>query len=701
MEDKHDLLFELGTEELPPKSLGRLSDALRDNVTVLLEQNNLGFDAIRAFATPRRLALLVSRLVATQPDTFRARKGPAVSAAFDSEGSPTRAAQGFARSCGTTVDQLDREITDKGEWLFFREEVQGTRCETLIPAIVNESLVRLPIARRMRWGSGTTEFVRPVHWSVLLYGSQVISVNILGTTSANLTYGHRFHAPGEIQIEKPCEYAELLYERGKVIVDFETRRESILGQVNQAANDRGAIPLIDDELLDEITSLVEWPVAVTGSFETRFLELPPEVLITTMQTNQKYFPLTAESGELYPVFITVSNIESSHPDSVRNGNERVIRPRLADAEFFWNQDRKTSLESRLLRLEDIIFQNKLGTLADKSNRVMKLVELIAGQLNVEAKSAVRAAKLAKADLLTDMVVEFPSLQGTMGRYYATADGENEEVAKAIEEQYFPKRSGGILPETTAGQILSVAEKLDSLVGIFSVGMIPTGDKDPYALRRSALGMLRILIEKQLDLDISRLMAFAIDLLPEPVRNDHSHAELSSFMNDRLRGYCLERDFKSDEFDAVLAVKPTRPLDFEKRLKAVADFRSLAAAESLAAANKRIRNILRKSGLEVVQDVDPKQFSGGEENNLFRVMRAAAEAIEPMLEQDDYTAALTRLSKLRGTVDDFFEKVMVMVEDPVVRNNRLALLSKIQSLFLRIADISKLQSLRTNDIKQPD
>ncbi|MGH8549562.1 MAG: glycine--tRNA ligase subunit beta [Methylococcales bacterium] len=690
VDNQHDLLFELGTEELPPKSLLGLRDALRENLAGLLRHNNLRFDGIRAFATPRRLAALVSGLAAAQPDTFRERKGPALSAAFDSDGQPTQAARGFARSCGVTVDELVREVSDQGEWLFFREAVRGALTETLIPGIVNESLARLPIAKRMRWGAGSIEFVRPVHWSVLMYGSEVITADILGTTSGNITYGHRFHAPDPIRIRKPSEYAELLHRHGWAIADFETRRESIRSQVEESARALGAVALIDDELLDEITSLVEWPVAVSGSFDPRFLELPSEVLISTMQANQKYFPLTTGSGEIYPAFITVSNLESSRPDSVRKGNERVIRPRLADAEFFWNQDRKSTLESRLPSLKDIIFQKQLGSLYDKSVRVLKLAETIANRLNADPQTAIRAAMLAKADLLSEMVGEFPSLQGIMGRYYAESDGESIEVARAIEEQYLPKHAGGALPETQAGQILSVAEKLDSLVGIFSAGIIPSGDRDPYALRRAALGVLRILIEKKLDLDILDIVEFASNLLPEAIRNERAGSEVSTFIVERMRGYCLERGFKADEFEAVLAVKPSRPLDFEKRLIAVAGFRSLAAAESLASANKRIRNILRKSDTEIAGTVDPERFAGGEERNLFEAMTAAADAIAPLLERDDYTGALTRLSELRESVDNFFDKVMVMVEDPMVRNNRLALLAGIQSMFLRIADISKLQ-----------
>ncbi|MGR9107053.1 MAG: glycine--tRNA ligase subunit beta, partial [Gammaproteobacteria bacterium] len=605
-------------------------------------------------------------------------------------GLPTKAAQGFARSCGVTVEQLERQANAQGEWLYFRENVPGTRSEKIIPDLINESLSALPIAKRMRWGSGSIEFVRPVHWSLLLYGDQVIPGEILEIPTANLSYGHRFHAPEAIPIGHPSEYADLLHRRGWVIADFEARREAIRCQAIEIARTLRARAVIDEELLDEITALVEWPVALTGSFDPRFLDLPAEVLITTMQTNQKYFPLTSESGKLYPGFIAVSNIESSRPESVRQGNERVIRPRLADAEFFWKQDRKMTLEARLPLLKDIVFQQKLGTLYDKSLRVMSLAEAIAERLDTDPGPTVRAAKLAKADLLTEMVGEFPGLQGIMGRYYAEAEGESIEVTRAIEEQYLPKQAGGLLPETRAGQILAIAEKLDTLVGIFSAGMAPSGDKDPYALRRAALGLLRILIEKRLDLDLVQLIATAADLLPDAIRSDSAREEVYIYSIERLRGYFLDQGFKADEFEAVHAVNPTRPLDFEKRLRAVAGFRKLAAAESLAAANKRIRNILRKTELEGTPNIHPEYFESRDETNLFDAMSAAAREIAPMLLADDYTAALTRLASLREGVDIFFDRVMVLVDNSLVRNNRLALLAEIEALFLRIADISRLQ-----------
>lgn len=691
MDKARDLLFELGTEELPPKSLRALRDALGENFSSLLGHNSLDFESIRTFASPRRLAVLVSRLAVSQPDTVRERKGPAVAAAFDAQGLATKAAQGFARSCGVAVEQLERESTAQGEWLVFREALKGTPSQELIPALLNESLAKLPIAKRMRWGAGSIEFVRPVHWSVLIYGSEVIPAEILGTQAGNLTYGHRFHAPNPIRIDQAIEYPELLRTRGWVIADFESRREIIRSQAQELAETLGALALIDEELLDEITALVEWPIALSGSFDPRFLDLPSEVLITTMQSNQKYFPLTTRRGEIYPGFITLSNIESSCPESVKRGNERVIRPRLSDAEFFWKKDRKTTLEARRPMLQSIIFQKRLGSLYEKSERVRRIAEWIADQLHIDSSAAVRAAQLAKADLLSEMVGEFPPLQGIMGRYYAAAEGEGDEVARAIEEQYFPRQAGGALPETRTGQILSVADKIDTLVGIFSAGLIPSGDKDPYALRRAALGLLRILIEGRLDLDLLALLALASDLLPNDLGSDSARADAYTFILERLRGYFLERGFKADEFEAVLAVNPSRPLDFENRLQAVADFRALSAAESLAAANKRIRNILRKSEHQAGAEVEPDYFEFPEERELFLAMSRAAQDIEPCLEGLEYPQALTRLSQLRESVDHFFDRVMVMVEDPRVRSNRLALLYQVQALFLRIADISKLQT----------
>ena len=691
MTETRDLLFELGTEELPPKSLSSLSAALEANVKQGLQQAQIAHGKFQAYATPRRLALFISDLADSQPDKVIEKRGPALKAAYNEDGVPTKAAEGFARSCGTTVDQLSTMATDKGEWLSFKQEIKGAATSALIPDIFRKSLAALPVAKKMRWGASTVEFVRPVHWLVLLYGNEVIEAELLGLSSGRSTFGHRFHHPDTIELSRPDQYIDLLRDEGKVLADFEERRSKLRQQALQAAESVGGSAHIEPDLLEEVTALVEWPVAVIGSFDERFLKLPSEVLITSMQSHQKYFPVKDSAGKLLPYFITTSNLESSNPKAVRQGNERVIRPRLTDAEFFWNQDRKTTLESRAVSLSSIVFQNRLGTLADKTHRVEQLAQHIAERLQLDAAMAKHAAILAKADLLTEMVSEFPTLQGIMGRYYALAEGEQPEVAAAIEEHYLPKQSGGALPETATGQVLALADKIDTLTGIFSIGLIPTGDKDPYALRRAALGVLRILIEKKIDLDLPELLDFAL----HQYGHEHSHEETKQtvygFMLDRLKGYCLDRGYSPAQFDAVYTVHPTKPLDFELRLKAVKQFSSLPEAESLAGANKRIRNILRKSECdETTMEIDAAHLTEPEEKRLFDESNRAAEAIKPLVQERDYTAALSRLAELHDAVDAFFDQVLVMDENPIRRQNRLALLARIEAIFLQIADIAKLQ-----------
>lgn len=691
MADSEDLLFELGTEELPPTALLTLRDSLRAQVTDRLDQAGLQHGEINAFAAPRRLALLIRSLDAKQADKSIEKRGPAVAAAYNPDGSPSKAAEGFARSCSTSVDQLDILKTDKGEWLCFKQHVKGAATAELIPEIITRSLGALPIAKRMRWGTLSAEFVRPVHWIVLLYGDETIQAEILGIKAGRQSHGHRFHHNEPISIANASEYPDLLVSKGKVLPNFEQRKQSVRRQAIEAAQAVKGEAHIEEDLLDEITALVEWPVAVTGQFEERFLELPPEVLITTMQSNQKYFPVKGPNGKLTRYFITISNIESKKPDTVRQGNERVIRPRLADAEFFWQQDRKDTLESRIVSLAGIIFQKTLGTLADKAHRVEHLAKNIAEQLGVESSAAAHAALLAKSDLLTDMVGEFPGLQGTMGRYYALADGEKDEVAAAIEEQYLPKQAGGSLPETRTGQILALAEKIDTVVGIFSAGLVPSGDKDPYALRRAALGALRIIIEKKLTLDLWLLIEFSSGLFNHEFDRDALKRTVFEFFLDRLKGYCLDKGYKPDEFEAVISVRPTQPLDFDTRLKAVKEFRLLPEAESLAGANKRIRNILRKSETTPTQPVNYELCLGEpQEIALLQSCQEAVTDIGPLLDCGDYTSALTRLARLRDSVDAFFDHVMVMADDDALRRNRLGLLTLIETLFLRIADISKLQ-----------
>jgi glycyl-tRNA synthetase beta chain len=690
MTASQDLLFELGCEELPPKSLLTLRNALEQGIIAGLKKAGLAHGEVVAYATPRRLALWIKSLDTTQADRTVERRGPAVKAAYQADGSPSKAAEGFARSCGVSLDQMGTLKTDKGEWLAWSENKTGEPTEQLIGDIISKSLATLPIAKRMRWGSGSTEFVRPVKWVVLLFGTEVIGSTILGIKSDRLSRGHRFHAPEQINIREPASYAEQLLESGHVEVSFEARRTQIEQQAIELASSVSGRAHIEPALLDEISALVEWPVGVMGGIDERFLTLPAEALITTMQDNQKYFPVKAESGELLPWFITFSNIDSKNPESVRKGNERVVRPRLADAEFFWNQDRKQPLESRVETLGKIIFQKQLGTLLDKTQRVEKLATLIAAEIGADTTLASRAAHLAKTDLLTEMVGEFASLQGIIGRYYAVADGEPKAVAQALEEQYFPKQSGGKLPECQTGQVLALAEKLDTLCGIFSLGLIPTGDKDPYALRRAAIGILRIILEKQLDLDLVELVEKSCKLFNHEFDHGKTQQQLLTFCLERLKGLFLDEGFNADELDAVLSVNPTRPLDFEERLQAVKAFRSLPEAESLAAANKRIRNILRKAGSLSQQTVDADKLSEAAEKALWSQTQEAAKAVEPLLAQRDYSAALKRLAQLREATDQFFDGVMVMADDKAVRNNRLTLLSSTGSLFLSIADISKLQ-----------
>ncbi|MBE0469779.1 MAG: glycine--tRNA ligase subunit beta [Methyloprofundus sp.] len=683
------LLFELGCEELPPASLLKLSNALLDGITLGLTEADLSFGECTAYATPRRLAVFIQDLASAQADKSIEKRGPSVAAAFDAEGVPSKACQGFAKSCGTTVDQLERIQTDKGEWLSFTQEVKGQASVELIPDIIRKSINQLPIAKRMRWGASTVEFVRPVHWAVLLYGTTVINTEILGLTTGNISHGHRFHAPDAITIASPESYAVTLLEQGKVIPSFAQRMQIIRDAANSAASAVGGIAHIEEDLLEEIAALNEFPVPITGNFNTRYLALPAEVLITTMQINQKYFPVKNIEGELLAHFITFTNIESKNPLSIQKGNECVVMPRLADAEFFWNQDRKLRLEDRTEQLSTIIFQKKLGSLADKSQRVEKLAEFIAQSIHVDPDFAMRAAKLAKTDLVTNMVEEFGSLQGLMGRYYALADGESAQVAQAIEEQYYPKGAGSTTAISSTGQILSIAEKIDTLTGIFSAGLIPSGDKDPYALRRAALGALRTIIENKLAINLIACVDFALNQFSHEFDLDKTRGLVIPFIFERLKGYCLDHGFTADEFEAVFALLPAQPYDFQRRLQAVQSFRSLAEAQSLAAANKRISNILRKSDNQpaatVGKLIEPAEIA------LLAAAEQAEQDVAPLLADKDYQAALNRLASLRTEVDSFFDDVMVMCDDLELRANRLALLTKLSKLFLQIADISKLQS----------
>lgn len=691
MSDVRDLLIELGSEELPPKALKKLIQAFETGIKQGLEKAGLSFESIQSYAAPRRMAVVVNGLQVRQQDRLVERRGPAVTAAFDEDGNPTKAVQGFARSCGVEVDDLEKMATDKGAWLVFKQQQKGAETNSLIADILQQALADLPIPKRMRWGNLPGEFVRPVHWLVLLFGDDVIPTELLGVTSGRDSRGHRFHHPESIRIESATSYASQLETEGHVLVDMTARRAAIHGQVIELATQLGGEAVLNEALLDEVTGLVEWPVALSGSFDKRFLDLPPEALISSMEEHQKYFAVRDKAGDLLPYFITICNIESRDPAQVIAGNERVILPRLSDAVFFWETDRKQSLADRQEKLKTIVFQNKLGSIFDKSARVAKLAAIIASEIGGDDKLAERAATLAKCDLVTEMVGEFPDLQGIMGRYYAHLDGEDDDVAEALDEQYLPRFSGDKLPQTTTGQAVSLAEKLDTLVGLFGIGQPPSGVKDPFALRRAALGVLRIVIEHKLDIDLAFLIQQAQQGFDDLLTDDNVAEKVVSYFFDRLRGYALDHGYKVDVFEAVLAVQPTKPLDFMQRLKAVAEFRQLDQAEALASGNKRIGNILRKNDAEgEIAVVDESLLTELAEQALSAKLNTVAEQIKPLMAKADYAAVLTALADMRETVDGFFDQVMVMADDLNVRHNRLALLNKTRSLFLGVADISHLQ-----------
>lgn len=689
MSGRRDFLVELGTEELPPKALQRLSHAFRDELVQGIEAANLAHGSVTAYATPRRLAVLVEELATQQADQSIERRGPALAAAFDAAGKPTKAAEGFARSCGTTVDALEKLETDKGAWLVFRGEQKGQAAAVLLPQLVQAALHKLPIPKRMRWGSGRAEFVRPVHWLMMLLGDEVVQGEVLGVASGNTTHGHRFHSKQPIRVESPSSYEAQLEQEGRVVVSFEQRRERVRQQVEHAARDAGGRAVVDDELLDEVAALVEWPVAVVGGFEETFLAVPAEALISSMQGHQRYFPVRDAEGRLMPVFVTVANIESRDPDAVKRGNERVIRPRLWDAAFFWNQDRKRSLESRIESQRDVVFQQQLGTLYAKTERVAGLCGYLAAELGADGGLATRAGWLSRCDLSTDMVGEFPELQGIMGRYYAVHDQEPAAVAQALDEQYRPRFAGDDVAESEIGEILAISDRADTLMGIFAIGRGPSGDKDPFGLRRAALGLLRTVIERNLDIDLRALLEKASNQLPSAV-NAAEHVEaVFEFCLERLRSYYAEQGVATELFDAVAALRPSRPLDFHRRLLACRAFVQLPEADALAAANKRIRNILRKSQDTVPASVNEALLQDPEEQALHRALTSAAAAVEPLVAEHRYEESLTRLAHLREPVDRFFDRVLVMAEEPDVRGNRLALLGQMEALFLGIADVSRL------------
>ncbi len=689
---KNDFLVEIGTEELPPKALKELLKSFSATMFRELDSAGLTYDknATQIFASPRRLAARITTLAATQPDRAVEKLGPFVNQAFAADGKPTPAASGFAKSNGVEVEQLERVPSDKGERLVFRAMEKGGNTVELLPAIVEKALQELPIPKRMRWGSSRTEFVRPVHWIVMLYGSEIIDCEIMGKRADRITRGHRFHADGELSIASPSDYQMLLRDH-YVEACFKLRRNKIVAQVEKIAADLGGTAVIDRELLDEVTALVEWPVALAGKFEERFLQVPQEALISSMSEHQKYFHLIDASGKLLPHFITVANIESKDPAQIVDGNERVIRPRLSDAAFFYNTDLKTSLLNRRDTLRAIVFQAQLGTLFDKTERVAKLAAHIAGKIGGNPQWAERAGILSKCDLASNMVQEFDSMQGIAGSYYALHDGEPAEVAQAIREQYLPKFAGDTVPESLTGCAVALADRLDTLVGIFGIGQIPTGSKDPFALRRASIGVLNILIKRELDLDLRDLIAFSHSSFNGTLKTTDIEIKVLDYMSERLRAMYAEDSVATETFNAVHAKKLSHPLDIQKRVQAVHHFTQLPEAASLAAANKRVSNILSKSadGINISTTVDPVLLQEEAEKNLALALQHKMTTVAPLFAARDYTGALAALADLRAPVDAFFDAVMVMADDEKLRNNRLALLAQLQALFLQIADISQL------------
>jgi len=682
-----ELLFEMRCEELPPLALAGLAAALAENIVKGLDTALIRHGEARQFATPRRLAVWVTRCAERAPDRKVERRGPPLSQSFDANDNPTQAATAFAKSCGAAVQDLATQKTDKGAWLSFSGTETGAMTRALLPAIVTQAVAALPRAKSMRWGAGSAEFVRPVHGIVLLLGNEVIACEVLGIAAGRATAGHRFHAPRSFSLRSARSY-EAALERAKVIANFAKRRDLIRAGVTALAAQSGGRALIGAALLDEVTALVEWPVPIAAHFEKRFLSLPREVVIATIQDHQRYFPIEQADGTLSNEFITVSNIESRDPLVVREGNERVVRPRLSDAAFFWDQDRKLTLDQHAAKLAGVTFQAKLGSYADKSARIATLAAWIGARIGAGAHVE-RAAALSKADLMTAMVGEFPELQGTMGRYYALAQGEPEEICVALEEQYRPRFGGDELPSSKLGQALALADKIDTLVGIFAIEQRPTGTRDPFALRRAALGVLRILLEKDLELDLVKVLALAADA--QPVSRPAAADEVYAFIFERLRALVLERqDGTTPEMlDAVHAVQPPSPLDVQARLNALKEFLQLPDAAALAAANKRIANLLRKTTPDQALAVNPASFAHEAEKQLHAAHAAISPSVVAALREREYAQALRLLAGLRGPIDAFFDQVMVMDEDPVLRQNRLALLRAIHSSFAAVADLSRL------------
>ncbi|WP_144138754.1 glycine--tRNA ligase subunit beta [Providencia rettgeri] len=683
-------LVEIGTEELPPKALRSLAESFAANFTAELDGADIAHGAVTWFAAPRRLALKVADLAASQPDREIEKRGPAISQAFGPDDQPTKAAEGWARGCGITVDQAERLTTDKGEWLLYRAQMKGQAVSELLADMVSCALAKLPIPKLMRWADKDTQFVRPVHTVTLLLGSDVIDGEILGIKSGRTIRGHRFMGESEFTIDNAEQYPAILRERGKVMADYAERKAVIKADAEKAAQALGGQADLTDSLLEEVTSLVEWPVVLTAKFEEKFLDVPSEALVYTMKGDQKYFPVYDKTGKLMPNFIFVANIESSDPQQIISGNEKVVRPRLADAEFFFKTDRKQRLEDNLPRLETVLFQKQLGTLRDKTDRLEALAGWIANKIGADVNHATRAGLLAKCDLMTNMVFEFTDTQGVMGMHYARHDGESEDVALALKEQYQPRFSGDALPSTDVSAALALAEKMDTLAGIFGIGQHPKGDKDPFALRRAALGVLRIIVEKGYQLDLVEMTEEAARLYGDKLTNKNVVNDVVEFMLGRFRSWYQELGYSIDTIQAVLARHPTQPADFDARVKAVTHFRSLEEAQALAAANKRVSNILSKSEEKSADNVLASVLKTPEEVKLATHVVVLQDKLAPMFAERNYQEALVELASLRDIVDEFFANVMVMDEDQAVRINRLTLLSQLRELFLKVADISLLQ-----------
>lgn len=684
-----NFLVEIGTEELPPKALKTLATSFADNVEAELNQAGLTFDKIEWFAAPRRLAVKVLNLATQQPSKEIEKRGPAVSAAFDAEGKPTKAAEGWARGCGITVEQAERIATDKGEWLVHRAKIEGQSTKNLLNDIVANALAKLPIPKPMRWADKTVQFIRPVHTVTMLLGDELIEGEILGVASARTIRGHRFLGEKEFEIQHADQYPQLLREKGSVVADFNERKAEIFAKSQAKATALGGVADIEESLLEEVTSLVEYPNVLAAKFEERFLAVPAEALVYTMKGDQKYFPIYDKDGKLLPHFIFVSNINPEDPTAIIEGNEKVVRPRLTDAEFFFKTDLKQKLVDRLPRLETVLFQQQLGTLKDKTDRIEQLAGEIAKQIGADEAKAKRAGLLSKCDLMTNMVFEFTDTQGVMGMHYARHDGEDEEVAVALNEQYMPRFAGDELPKSLVASAVALADKFDTLTGIFGIGQAPKGSADPFALRRAALGALRIIVEKNLPLDLEDLVKKSAALFGDKLTNQNVVADVVDFMLGRFRAWYQDEGIAVDVIQAVLARRPTRPADFDARVRAVSHFRTLDSAEALAAANKRVSNILAKADA-AIGEINLTVCVEPAEKALAEAVLALRTEVQPLIAQGDYTAVLDKLANLRAPVDSFFDNVMVNAEDPALRQNRLAILNTLQGLFLQVADISVLQ-----------